>query len=69
MYDKHPDLFEKASDYERFTRKGNTRIFRWNEKYYLDEMIKPRNREKIIKDFQKKCKTTKIISRALIDNF
>ena len=47
LYEKHPDLFKKASEYEQFTRKGSKRIFRWNEKYYLEDMIKPENIKKI----------------------
>lgn len=56
LYEKHPDLFKKASDYEKFTRKGTTKIFRWNEKYYLDEMIKPENIQKIKEEYKKKKK-------------
>ena len=50
LYEKHPDLFKKASEYEQFTRKGSKRIFRWNEKYYLEDMIKPENMKKIKED-------------------
>ena len=69
LYKNHPDLFKKASDYENFTRKGKTRIFRWNEKYYLDEMIKPENMRKIINDFEKTDKKQKKEFETLIKSF
>ena len=56
LYEKHPDLFKKASDYEKFTRKGSKRIFRWNEKYYLEDMIKPENMKKIKEDSKRNKK-------------
>jgi len=63
LYKNHPDLFIKASNYEKFTRKGNTRIFRWNEKYYLEDMIKPENMKKILEDIKKlKNKTVQTMS-------
>ena len=46
LYEKHPDLFQKASEYENYTRKGDTRIFRWNENFYLNDMLKPVNIKK-----------------------
>ena len=53
LYEKHPDLFKKASEYEQFTRKGINRCFRWNEKYYLEDMIKPENMRKIPNNYKK----------------
>ena len=54
LYENLPDLFEKASNYEKFTRKGNTRIFRWNNKFYLEDMIKPKNIKKIKEEYNNK---------------
>ena len=59
LYEKHPDLFKKASEYEKFTRKGDTRIFRWNEKYYLEDMIKPENMKKIKESYKKNKRNKK----------
>ena len=68
LYERHPDLFKKASDYEKFTRKGNTRVFRWNEKYYLDEMIKPEIMQKI-KEIYKINKKKELQLKPLLEEF
>lgn len=68
LYENHPDLFKKASNYEKFTRKGNTKIFRWNEKYYLEDMIKPENMKKIKEEHcDKKRELVQI--KSLIEKF
>ena len=68
LYENHPDLFKKASNYEKFTRKGNTKIFRWNEKYYLEDMIKPENMKKIKEEYcDKKRELVQI--KSLIEKF
>ena len=68
LYKEHPDLFKKASDYEKFTRKGTKKIFRWNEKYYLEEMIKPENMQKIENEYKSKNKSSTSCN-FLIDSF
>ena len=64
LYKNHPDLFKKASDFEKFARKGKTKIFRWNEKYYLDEMIKPENIKKINEKYN--IKPRKLLENKLL---
>ncbi len=66
LYENHPDLFKKASNYEKFTREGNTRIFRWNEKYYLEEMIEPENMKKIKEEYNNR-KRNAIQIKSLIE--
>ena len=68
LYDNHPDLYKKASDYEQFTRKGSKRIFRWNDKYYLKDLIKSENRRKILNDYKKKNKKTLREKTTLFEN-
>ena len=68
LYKNHPDLFKKASDYEKFTRKGSKRIFRWNEKYYLEDMIKPENKQKILDDYKKINQRPKKEIKPLFEN-
>ena len=68
LYERHPDLFKRANEYEKFARKGNTKIFRWNNKYYLEDMIKPENIEKIRENYEKTKKNI-ITDRNLINNF
>ena len=62
------DLFKKASEYEKFTRKGSKRIFRWNEKYYLEDMIKPENKQKILDDYKKINQRPKKEIKPLFEN-
>ena len=69
LYENHPDLFKKASEYEKFTRKGDKRIFRWNEKYYLDEMIIPKNIKKIKETYRNTRKNKAVTNSKLIECF
>ena len=64
LYKNHPNLFKKACDYEKFTRKGTKRVFRWNEKFYLEDMIKLENQQKISNEYKgnKKSKQHKLLS-------
>jgi len=47
LYEQHPDLFKKATDYEK---EG----FTWNQGYRLEELILPEQMQKIKKDHLEK---------------
>jgi len=54
LYENHPDLYQKAIDYEtdeRFIKRGLK--FGWNIDFFLKDMIKPENVKKIKEDYEK----------------
>jgi len=54
LYEHHPDLFQKAMDYEfEYNSNGKTGYTRWNAEMPLKEMILPENIKKIKDDFEK----------------
>ena len=55
LYKHHPDLFFKAMKYEKFN-KNSSKIYGWNIKMSLKEMIEPQNIKKIEEKYKKNKK-------------
>lgn len=53
LYGKHPDLFEKAAEYEKVDKKTGT-LFTWIENLPLTELIKPEKIKEVIDGYVKK---------------
>lgn len=67
LYEKHPELYQKALEYEEMSAKQNGRLFTWCSDISLRELIKPENIERIKKSYEKKSLEKDKTSRALFD--
>ena len=62
----HPELFEKAIQYESDHRDG--RRYSWSEREFLVDMIKPERKAQIIADYKKaEARIKKLSKKSLVD--
>ena len=60
LYEKHPDLYKKAMDYEfKDCKEIKNGSFGWRSDITLEEMIKPENIKKIKESYDKKANKKK----------
>lgn len=59
LYEKHPDLFQKAIEYEERGSKERGKEFTWCQDMSLRELILPENIKRIKESYQKKSITKK----------